>query len=413
LSIARWRIEQGEDPVITREQVDMLARLRIEEYPVTTLFLNFDRGSDRRKSEILIKDLIKQQRAELATRDLSADQLSSVEQDFDAMLKFVHNFDRKGSRAAAVFCSSGAGVWQAYGLARPVRDRLVVDAHPHLRPLFDLLHQFRRCLVLLMGRDRSVLYLAHLGELELIDEGQREVPPEVRVGSFAGYEERRLERRAIDRRHHFVRQLVERTLAEMKARQAEVIVIGGVPEMVAAFETDAPRMLRDRVIGRLGLGPEAPPAEVLARTGDQLLRFAREQAAQVVEEAIKAANAGGMGVAGVGPTLRAFGHGQVSVVVVSPRLVRPGGACSACSGLAIDGDLCPVCGAPLVQVPDVIEELVYRALNHSVEVVDVDGHPGLEAAGGMAALLRYRRPAPALGRPLAAAGAGSGRRSAS
>jgi len=404
LSNLRWRIEQGEDPVITREQVEMLARLRIGEFPVTTLFLNLDRGSDKRKSEILIKDLIKQQRAALPARDLSADQLHSVERDFEAMLQFVHNFDRKGSRAVAVFSSSSAGLWQFYGLARPVRDRLVVDTHPHLRPLFDLLHQFRRCLVLLMARDHSVLYLAHLGELQRVEERQGDVPPELRVGGFAGSEERRIERHGLDRLHHFVRQLIEVTLAEVKAKDAELLVIGGAPEMAAAFEADAPRGLRDQLIGRLSLGPESPPAEVLARAGELILAHARKQAAQVVEEVIKEANAGGMGVAGVAPTLRAFGHGQAAIVVVSPRLVRPGRACGACSGLAIEGDICPMCGAELVQVPDVIEELIYRALSHSVEVVDVEGHPGLEAAGGMAALLRYRRPSPALGLPLAAAG---------
>jgi peptide subunit release factor 1 (eRF1) len=363
--------------------------------------LNLDGGRDKRKAEILIKDLVKQQRAENASRDFTTEQLHSVEQDFEAILKFIPNFDRKGFRAVAVFSSSSAGLWQFYGLARPVRDRLVVDAHPHLRPLSDLLHQFRRCLVLLMARDHAVLYLAHLGELQRLEVMRGDVPPDVRIG---GTEERRIERHAEDRMHHFAKELVERTSAQMKGNEAELLVIGGAPEMIGAFEAGATRALRDRIIGQLGIGPDTSSSEVLARTSETVLARTRQEATQVVDAALKEASAGGMGVTGIAPTLRAFGRGQAAVVAVSPRLARPGRACGTCSGLELEGDVCPVCGNDLVQVPDVIEELIYRALSHSVEVVDVAGHPGLEAAGGMAALLRYRRPAPTPGTPLAAAG---------
>ena len=116
--------------MITREQVHELARLRIEEFPVTTLLLSLNGGRDARKAEILLKDLIKRQRAELEGRALGRAQLRSVEQDFEQLLRFVQNVPRKGCRAVAVFSSAGAGLWRVHTLAQSVRDRLVVDTHP-------------------------------------------------------------------------------------------------------------------------------------------------------------------------------------------------------------------------------------------------------------------------------------------
>lgn len=382
--------------MITFEQLQELARLRTAEFPITTLFLNLDGGRDARKSEILLKDLIKKQRSEIEGRGLAKNQLGSVEEDFEALLRHVQNVDRKGSRALAVFSSSGAGLWQSHTLARPVRDRLVVDAHPHVRPLSDLLHQFRRCLVLLMARDHAVLYLVHLGEIRKLEEPRGDVPPEVHAGGFGGYEERRIERHAADRMHHFAKSLADRAIAEMKATGAGLLLVGGATEALGDFEASTPRSLRECTIGRLGLGPEAPAAEVLARASETVLAHARAEGMRIVDTAVGEAAIGGMGVAGIAPTLRAFSRGQVAAVAVSSGLARPGLACGACPALEIDGESCPRCGAELVPVPDVVEELVYRALGQSVEVVDVEGHEGLEAAEGMAGLLRYRRAAPGM-----------------
>lgn len=389
--------------MITLEQVHELARLRIHEFPVTTLFLGLDGGRDARKAEIQLKDLIKKQRLELEGRALSRPQLRSVEGDFDQMLKLLQNLDRRGCRGLAVFSSSGAGLWQVHPLAQPVRDRLVVDAHAHVRPLSHFLNQFKRSVVLLLARDHAVLYVAHLGEIHRLAEERGDVPPEVRVGSV---EERRIERHAEDRLRHFAKGLAERVAEVLRVQAAEHLVIGGAPEAVAAFEAHASRALHDHTIARLALGPEAPSTEVLARATGAVVAHERQRGARMVETAIMEARTGGLGVAGVAATLRSFGRGEVAAIVVSSRLARPGLACGRCPGLDLEARQCPACGGDLMRVPDVVEELIHRALAQSVEVVDLDAHPALEAAGGMAALLRYRRPGPAASVPEAIAAPG-------
>ncbi len=376
--------------MITLEQVHELARLRGEVFPVTTLFLTLDGGRDKKKADILIKDLIKKQRAELATRPLSRPQRDSVELDFAALLRFVQHFDRHGARGVAVFSSAGAKLWRFHALAQPVRDRLIVDTHAHVRPLTRLLGQFRPAIVVLMARDHASLAAIAVGEMRGLARLTGDVPPEVKGGTFAGCAERRLERHADDRLHHFAKLVAERTADAVRAEPDPLLLVGGPPDVLAELDACMPGALRERIIARLALGPESPPAEVLARVSAEVRRHEQESALRVARIALRDREGSGLAAVGLKPVLGAFGRGQVATLAIAPGLVRPGLACSDCPGLAIEGPACPECGGGLLPVPDIVEELVDRALARSVAVVEVDGEPDLEAAGGIAALLRYR-----------------------
>jgi peptide subunit release factor 1 (eRF1) len=376
--------------MITSQQVDELARLHPERFPVTTLFLRLDSGPDKRKAEIQLKDLIKRERVLLAGRELEREQLASVEQDFTALGQFVQHLDRKGHRALAAFSSAGVGLWRTHLLAQPVRDRLVVDAHPHVRPLSRLLNQLKRCLVIRIARDRAALDWAHLGELTPIESRTGDVPPDLKAGGFAGTEERRIERRAEDRRLHFAKELGERSRELLQGDSGALFLLGGAAEVVSAFEAALPRGLRSRLVGRIPVGPESGAAEVLAQVTAALTHYERSRAAGQAEQAVRDAEHGGRGVAGIPASLRAFARGQAATILVAQGLARPGLACSHCSALVLAGERCPECGGDLFRVPDLVEELIHRAAGHHVEVVDVEEPSPLAACGGMAALLHFR-----------------------
>jgi peptide chain release factor subunit 1 len=378
--------------MITSQQVDELARLHTERFPVTTLFLRLHPGPDKRKAEIQLKDLIKRERAVLARRELEREQLASVERDFEALGQFVQHLDRRGHRGVAVFSSAGVGLWRTHLLAEPVRDRLVVDTHPHVRPLSRLLNQLKRCLVIRVARDRAVLDWAHLGELQPIEVRVADIPPDTKAGGFEGLEERRIERRTGDRRLHFMRELGDRTLELLQMDPDALLLLGGTAEVVAAFEAALPRVLHSRVVGRIPVGPESGGADVIAQVTKSLTEHERSRAASQAEQALREAERGGRGVAGIAASLRAFARGQAATILVSPGLARPGLACSRCPALVLAAERCPACSGDLFRVPDLIEELIHRAAGHHVEVIDVEEPSPLAACGGMAALLHFRTP---------------------
>ncbi|MGD8396819.1 MAG: hypothetical protein PVF43_15225 [Candidatus Eiseniibacteriota bacterium] len=374
--------------MITQEQIQKLARLRDPEYPVTSLFLNLNGGRDSRKSSILLKDLLKRRRGSL--EHLSRHQSRSVEQDFSQIERYVQGFARKGTRALAIFASSGAEIWEVFPLARRVQDRLVVDTHPHIRPLSRLLHECKRCGVVLLARDRARLDLVHLGEIEPLEVMSGEVLPLSREHGFQGSLERRQERRSDDQHQRFIKEVASRTLEHHRRYDFDYVLLGGSREAVAAYESVAHRYITERVIARLAAGPDTPGAELLEIVSTTLLEHEERRSRELMARILREADVGGLGVVGVESTLRAMVRGQVASLMVLKGVSRPGSGCPHCSYLGVRGGACPQCGADLLALPDVIEEAVDRSLAQSADVHFVGEHAELEASGGLAALLRYR-----------------------
>ena len=164
---------------------------------------------------------------------------------------------------------------------------------------------------------------------------------------------------------------------------------------MAAFEASAPAALKEHLVGRIAVGPDSGPAEVSKLASVALRADERARAAAHAEQAVRDAERGGRAVAGLAASLRAFSRGQAALIVVDQAVVRPGLACGSCPALVVDGDRCPECGAALLRVPDLVEELIHRAAGHAVEVLDSDELAVLAPHGGMAAILRYRERRPA------------------
>jgi len=374
--------------VITQEQIQRLAQLRDPEYPVTSLFLNLNGGRDSRKSSILLKDLLKNRRTELAKLDKPRSR--SVEQDFTRIERFVQSFDRKGTRALAIFASSGAAIWEVFPLARRVQDRLVVDTHPHIRSLSRLLNDFKRCGVVLLSRDHATIHLIHLGEIELLADLRGAVMPQRRESGFQGYLERRIERHSDDQLQRFIKTVAAETYRLHNEAAFDVVVTGGSQAPVAALENACHRYLSERLIGHLPLAPDASPVAIIESASAQVLAYQERRGQALTERVMHEAETGGLGVMGRQPTLQAVSQGRVAALLVAKESYRPGLACAHCSYLGVNDGPCPQCEADLIRVPDVIEEAVDRSLGQAADVFFVPQHEQLRGMGGLAALLRYR-----------------------
>ena len=177
---------------------------------------------------------------------LSRAQQTSVERDFQEIERFVHDFDRKGARAVAIFSSSGAEMWRVFPLARTVQDRLIIDRHPHVRPLSRLLNEFKRCGVILLSRDHATIDSIHMGEIVRLRMLHGDVDPEVRESGFQGYSERRIERHSDDQLHHFLKDVANQALAQMQQHGFDHVIMGGSVERLTEFDSVAHAYIREK-----------------------------------------------------------------------------------------------------------------------------------------------------------------------
>src|SRR4051794_29037322 len=90
----------------------------------------------------------------------------TIASGLDAVETFVKGgFERKRTRALAVFASCGSGVYEAIALPAPVRNQLVVNHTPVVRQLEGVLECNPRFGVLLVDRQRARMFVFDRGEL--------------------------------------------------------------------------------------------------------------------------------------------------------------------------------------------------------------------------------------------------------
>src|ERR1700724_1825644 len=76
----------------------------------------------------------------------------------------------------AIFGCPPAGLWEAFHLHVPVRNRLVVEATPYVEPLLDLLDEYERYAVALVDKEKARFFSVFLGEIEEHDDFKDFVP---------------------------------------------------------------------------------------------------------------------------------------------------------------------------------------------------------------------------------------------
>jgi peptide chain release factor subunit 1 len=76
--------------------------------------------------------------------------------------------------AIAIFSCSGKGFYQKIELPRRVRDRMVVDATPWVRPMRAVLDEYHRACVLILDKETARTWELYQGEInetsEILDE---------------------------------------------------------------------------------------------------------------------------------------------------------------------------------------------------------------------------------------------------
>jgi peptide subunit release factor 1 (eRF1) len=87
--------------------------------------------------------------------------------------------------------------------------------------------------------------------------------------------------------------------------------------------------------------------------------------------------------------LAALAERRVGTLLLSQGFSEGGWRCPTCDNLFAKGPTCPVDGATMVHLDDVVEEAVQQALAQGARVEVCIGNADLDVLGRIGALLRY------------------------
>ena len=374
--------------MIDPQQIHRLVALSRNRFPITSLYLNM--GRDWKASKTRFKDLVSERREEIRGGSFSPQEKESIEKDFEKIRDYLESLREPRPKSLALFSSGGGKHWYPYLLAQPLKDLLVVDSVPYIRPLMDLLDQSKRCGVLLVDRNQARILEIFMGEIAEATELRGDVPKRVREGGWYGLEEKRIDRHVEQHLHDFMKQVIDHTLAVLQERPFQWLFLGGSLEVVATLEEQLPSSLRSRLKKTFRIDLNASAQEVLAKAEELLQQIEREEDQALVSRLREALMPGGLGVSGIHETLSSLHEGSVHSLLIEEGFSEPGARCAHCRFLGLQVGACPICGHPMGPVGDVINEALLQAIDRDASIFMITPGVGLEKLGRIGALLRYK-----------------------
>jgi hypothetical protein len=375
--------------MLTAETVDRIVQFTGRDMPVTSIYASVAADPGRREDLLVrVSSMLDQIRPLAKNGSLGHQARLSVRADI-ARIKAALAEDRWRPGAMAIFACSGRDLYEEVELPWPVRDRVMVDAAPYVRPMLTVLDELHRVCVAIVDRASACIWELYAGELREVRKLRDRA---LRKPNFAaGLAEYRVRNKAgeLSKRHY---RNVARELEELfQAGGFDLLVVGGHDYEVPAFTEFLSGELRARIAGTCCVDSGAPAAEIRAEAEAILSRYERDKAAQLVAGLRERVLAGGLGAAGLDTCLWAGSIAAAQTLAVIEGAQEPGVVCDESRWLGLAGDTCPVCGRPTRTTPDVIAELAESVLGEGGTVRHVAEDDWLRDYQ-VAAELRFRLP---------------------
>jgi hypothetical protein len=350
--------------MIAGETIDRVSHFHGGDLPVVSLYLGLD--VDRRDLRSLptrAASLMHDIRPMTEDPELPREARLSLRGDLDRIEGELREGRRK-SGAVAIFSCSGRELYEQIELPRRVRDRIVVDPTPWVRPMLAVLDEFHRTCVLVVDGEKARTWELYQDEIietsEILDRTLRK--PEY---SDRYDKEERDRNEAEGLRRHF-RKVAGAMDRFYRAGRFELLVIGGQDHEVPVFEGYLPHNVRGSVTGTFSIDPRtATVADIQAGAGAVVDRYERDEEQRWVTEVLEKHAMGRPAAVGVEHCLWAGSVAAIQRLLIHDDTAVPGVVCDESGWLGESGDTCPVCGQSPRKTDDVLDELAQLVIDTS------------------------------------------------
>lgn len=374
-----------------KEDLDRLRAFSTARNTVVSLYLDTDgRVSTRRQVESRLRDLIRlgKHRAELEPdREARREILAGLDLIEKGIIQGQKDFHMRG---LAVFACHPEGFYHAISLPRPPRDRLFFGRSPWLRPLQFQEGEYHRFCTVLTDRVSARMFLVYQGAILEKWDFRDEVPPKAQGGERGGYEDKRAERKLNRKVGDHFRHVADTLFDLYKRDHFAWLIVGCRPEYIKEFESTLHPYLRSRLAAHIDIAENAPDHEVLERSlrVEKAVSFKEQcHGIDLFRDALKS---GKSAVAGLADVLRHLNAQAVGTLHLSRDYSVRGTRCPVCPGLGTLELKCPLCGAAMLETPDVVTEAVDRALHLNCHVKQYYEGVGMDEFGNIGALVNFR-----------------------
>jgi peptide chain release factor subunit 1 len=381
--------------MLTSETLDRIVRFEGHDLPVTSLYAGVDVDPGRRAGlHAQVTSLLDS--VDGLTKDASVEHEARMSVRADAQrIREALDAERWRPGTVAIFACSGRDLYEEVALPRRVRDRIMVDSTPYVRPMLAVLDEYHRTCVVVVDKESARFWELYLGDMREVHKIRDRA---LRKPNYAaGLAEDHVRSRADELTKRHYRNTVQALDEMFRAHRFDLLIVAGHDYEIPAFLDFLPRELRSRIAGTFSIDPSTEPRAEIRKQADAILqRYERDQERQLVSDVFDTLEAGGLAAASPADCLWAGSIAAVQTLLVEENMVQPGVVCDESGWLALSGDTCPLCGKPTRHTPDVLDELAEAVIDEGGSVKHIQDDDRLRDYA-VAAFLRF--PLPPLPRP--------------
>jgi peptide chain release factor subunit 1 len=350
--------------MITAETIDRVTRFEGGKLPVVSAYLGHDANpQDRRSLPTRASSLLHEIRPMTNDHSIDRETRFSLRGDLE-LIEAELSQERPMPGAVAIFSCSGNGFFEEIELPRRVRDRVVVDATPWVRPMLAVLDEYHRACVLILDKEMARTWELHQDEInetsEVLDKSLRK--PD--YAGWHGFEEYNIRNKDEELTKKHFRKVATVLDDFYRAGRFEHLVVGGHDHEVPVFQEFLPHRLRASVAGTFTIDPHtATIADIRASASQVLDQYERNEERKWVAAVLEKQAAGGNAAVGLEHCLWAGSVAAIQRLLVQEDATAAGVVCDESGWLAESGDTCIICGQPTRKTDDVIDELAQAVID--------------------------------------------------
>ena len=379
--------------MMTRDEIRELAAFQADETKgacALSFYFQPDPPQDRshRREAIVAKDIVKQALKSAA----GSGKNGYLHADLDRVLDLATNL-RGNARGKAVFACSAQNFWKEYELPPHLgATQIYLQPQFQLKPLAALLGAQPALCVVMLDRQRARFFDLRLDVLREHGAIVHMLSRSASSYGYNGYEAGHAERRVAGEALQHFKAVSERLRVDFERGAWERLIVGCHDVNWPEFEAHLHPYVKQRLIGRFSADvASVSNEEIRDHAGALLNQWITERASTKVSEALEFAKANGRGVAGLRRVLQALETGEVQTIFLTENYSARAVQCPHCGHL--DAHLiasCVACGRRTHELTDVCDAIIPIAIQSNIELFYLKEHDGLNRAGNIAALLRFR-----------------------
>ncbi|GAA0726453.1 hypothetical protein Drose_11930 [Dactylosporangium roseum] len=345
-------------------QIDPIVQFGAEGLPVVSLYVGVEPdGSLTNEGEVRtrLNSLLDPVRSMDKDHSLDREARLSIRGDVERLAR-AYTEERWPAGMMALFSCSARNFFEEVSLPRSIRDRVVVDSTPWVRPMLAVLDEYRRMCVVITDDAIAQVWDLYLRELREVWQSR---DPALRKPDYAhGRAEYRVRNKSgeLTKRHY--RRVAEVLTDRFRNDGFDVLAVGGHQHEAASFIEYLPRELRERVAGTFTVDANTATAGDVRRAAESVMRRYEQQEERGLVAGIAEAVAERRWAAfGLDTCLWAGTVSAIGTLAVEEGVEKPGVVCDRDGWMSQAGETCALCGEPVRATTDVIDELVESVMD--------------------------------------------------